>query len=115
MREHWACVTCGAPFVRKAALSKTTMSNANDTNLCPDCGKPEPHFCNEDDVYVYAREKLHTEAENAKVADREIDYTVSAYDGDISDLEAAKLIIDRQAKEIAEKGEYIEGLVRSVK
>ncbi len=37
---------------------------------------------------------------SVSVADREIGCMVSAYDGDITDLQAAKLIIDRQAEQL---------------
>ena len=46
------------------------------------------------------RKNMEKACEIKRYADREIDCCVSAYDGDISQLEAAKLIIDRQAKQI---------------
>ncbi|KKN77650.1 hypothetical protein LCGC14_0357750 [marine sediment metagenome] len=44
---------------------------------------------------------LNKPAKEPRFADTEIDCTVSGYDGDITKLQAAKLIIDRQAEEIA--------------
>ncbi len=47
---------------------------------------------------------------DVSVADRKIDGMVSAHDGDITDLQAAKLIIDRQAEQLKDKDEEIERL-----
>lgn len=44
------------------------MSNADELeamadSTCPDCGKPNPHCCDQDDVYVHASERCRAEAE----------------------------------------------------
>lgn len=80
-----------------------------------ECEPAEPNKASEktlpgfkDIIGLFADASEVEMSEQKRYADTEICALVSAYDGDISDLEAAKLIIDDQAEQLKAKDKEIQ-------
>ena len=63
---------------------------------------------------IQAAGEMEQACEIQRYADKEIDCMISAFDGDISKLEAAKLIIEDQAEQIKAKDAEIEQAIAKI-